>query len=425
MRLPRSRLEMGCRVAAFAVLGWLLGGSFFTSSSRRTERANAESVATHLAAWTRAPATTVIHLDLPVVPDAWIVDWLAALRHSNHLVTWNGTPPAVALSTEPVSDPEGGVRIDVAAPTGAKVILGDDGGVIDSARIGTLGATIVTPVAIGTVTASVGTQRATAGPPDSVNVRSVVVIGAAGWEGKFIVSALEERGWTVTARFSVAPDVDVTQGASLTIDTAHVSAVIAIDTSIQSRSAVLERFVRSGGGLVLAGSAAQSAALRALAPGAVGARTRPTVHPTDTMRLGTTGFYPVTSLNDDGVSLDRRADGLALAARRVGSGRVVQVGYDDSWRWRMAGAPGSERAHREWWSRLVASVAYVPPSPPRIGNDIENTAPLARLVDRIGPAQPAHNVKADRPPIDRRVLLALIIGLLIIEWGSRRLRGLR
>ena len=425
MRSPRNRLETGCRVAAFGLLGWLLGGSFFTSSNRRTERANAATVADHLATWTSAPATTTIHLDFDVVPDAWIVDWLSALRHSNHLVNWSGSPPAMAIATEAVADPEGGVRIDVAAPTGADVVVRDEGSVIDSARVSALGATILTPVAIGVVTASVGAQRATTIPRDSARVRNVVVMGDAGWEGKFIVSALEERGWPVIARFSVAPNVDVTQGAALAIDTARVSAVIAIDTSIRSQSAVLEKFVRSGGGLILAGSAAQAPALRALAPGAVGARTRPPVHPSDTMRLGSTGFYPVASLNNGGVPLDRRADGVVLAARRVGAGRVLQVGYDDSWRWRMAGAPGSERAHREWWSRLVASVAYVPPSLPQTAGDVESSAPLARLVDRLGPAQPAREAIADRPPIDRRLLLALILTLLIVEWGSRRLRGLR
>ena len=416
---------MACRVAAFGLLGWLLGSSFFTSSSRRTERANAATVSTHLQAWTRAPATTAIQLDLSVVPDAWVVDWLAALRRSNHLVSWSGSPPAVALATEPVADPQGGVRIDVAAPSGATVVVRDEGGVIDSARVSTLGATIVTPIVIGAVSASVGAQRAMATPVDSAPVRSAVVIGGAGWEGKFIVSALEERGWPVTARFSVAPNVDVTQGAPLVIDTARASVVIAIDSSIQSRAAALERFVKSGGGLILAGPAAQSRALRGLAPGAVGARTRPTVHPSDTMRLGTTGFYPVTSLNAGGVALDRRADGVVLAARRVGAGRVLQIGYDDSWRWRMAGAPGSERAHREWWSRLVASVAYVPPSPARPSSEAESSAPLARMVDRLGPAQSLLDTTTSRPPVDRRILLAIILSLLIIEWGSRRLRGLR
>jgi hypothetical protein len=423
MRSLRSRVEMACRVGAFGVLGWLLGGSFFPSSNRRTVRASASTVAAQLATWTRAPSTTILHVDLPVVPDAWIVDWLDALRHSNHLVTWSGSPPAIALATEPVADPEGGVRIDVAAPAGANVIVRDEGSVIDSARVNTLGATMVSPVAIGAVTASVGDQRATATPRDSTRVRTVIVIGDAGWEGKFIVSALEERGWPVTARFSIAPNVDVTQGA-LSIDTAHVSAVVAIDTSIQSQASSLERFVRSGGGLILAGPAAQSASLRSLAPGALGARTRPAVHPSDTMRLGTTGFYPVTSLNNGGVPLDRRSDGIVIAARRVGSGRVLQVGYDDSWRWRMAGAPGSERAHREWWSRLVASVAYVPPSLPLERNG-EISAPLAHMVDRLGAAQPGINLPSDRPPVDRRILLALILTLLIIEWGSRRLRGLK
>jgi hypothetical protein len=254
-------------------------------------------------------------------------------------------------------------------------------------------------------------------------VRSIVVIGAASWEGKFIASALEERGWPVIAKFSVAPNVDVMQGVATTLDTAHVAALIAIDSLIASQAGAVEQFVRAGGGLVLAGPSSMSPALRSLLPGSLGTRTRPTLLPADTMRLGSTGFYPVSALNPGGVLLERRRDGIALAARRVGAGRVLQVGYDDSWRWRMAGAPGSERAHREWWSKVVGSVAYVPARLSRAAN--AESAPLARLVDRLGPPQPPPIAASSRGPVDKRLLLAIIMTLLIIEWGSRRLRGLR
>jgi hypothetical protein len=142
------------------------------------------------------------------------------------------------------------------------------------------------------------------------------------------------------------------------------------------------------------------------------------------MRLGSTGFYPVTALNAGGITLDKRSDGIALAARRVGAGRVLQVGYDDSWRWRMAGAQGSERAHREWWSRIVSAVAYVP-TPARLAAIGAESAPLARLVDRLGPAQTQVQRRSSRNPLDERILLTAIMILLIAEWGSRRLRGLR
>src|SRR5205823_227161 len=160
--------------------------------------------------------------------------------------------------------------------------------------------------------------------------------GGAGWEGKFIVAALEERGWPVITRFAVAPNVEVASGAPLTFDTSRVAAVVAVDTSVQSLGAALERFVRSGGGLVLAGPSSLAPSVRSLKPGTLGARLRPATQVGETIGLGTTGFYPVTALAATGVAIEHRAGGIALAARRVGAGRVLQVGYDDSWRWRMA-----------------------------------------------------------------------------------------
>jgi hypothetical protein len=337
------------------------------------------------------------------------------------------------MSAEPLVDPNGGVRVDVAAPNGSVVALRDDASAIDSVRIASLGATVAVPIAVGAIRGDVRGQRVAAALPESASIKSIAVIGAAGWEGKYIVSALEERGWRVDARFTVAPRVDVTEGGSpLTPDTSRVAAVIAIDSTIDTYSAAVERFVRSGGGLVLAGRASAAKSVAALAPGTLEPRTRPSVRPNDTIRLGTTGFYRVSALKDDGVTLERRAEGVAVAARRVGAGRVVQVGYDDSWRWRMAGAPGSEAAHREWWSRVVASVAYAPgarvPSTGAARSPGEawpnESAPVADLVARLGPPR---LITGDlpRPPIDPRVLLTLIMILLCTEWASRRLRGKR
>jgi hypothetical protein len=256
-------------------------------------------------------------------------------------------------------------------------------------------------------------------------LRSIVVIGDAGWEGKFIASALEERGWPVVARFHVAPSVDVAQGVALPLDTSRVAAVVAIDTTIQSLGAAIERFVRSGGGLVLAGPASLAAAVAPLRPGSLDARTRPSTLPTDTIGLGATGFYPVTALKADGVALERRAGAIAAAARRVGSGRVLQIGFDDTWRWRMAGGPGSEIAYGDWWARAVASVAYSPAAAPSLTNEPAASAPTAHLIDRLGPSRRITADQVPRSPLDRRLLLALIMILLLAEWSSRRLRGLR
>ena len=339
-------------------------------------------------------------------------------------MTWSGSPPAAAMSVEPIADPNGGTRIDIAAPDGQHVAVRDDASAIDSLHMtsGNLGGTVVTPIVVGDVRAVVGRQTLATSAPDSVKIRPIVVLGAAGWEGKYVVSALEERGWPVVARFTVAPNVEVTQGTIATLDTSKISAVIAIDSTVATLGPSLERFVRSGGGLILAGASAAASNVRAIIPGALAPRTRPTVKPTDTVRLGTTGFYPVARVSGDAVVLEKRSDGIAVAGRRVGAGRVLQVGYDDSWRWRMAGATGSEAAHREFWSRLVSAVAYAPTV--ASGRERAVAAPTAFLVDQLGPPRDAAP-DAPSAPVDRRILLTLMIILLITEWASRRLRGLR
>lgn len=426
MRSPRSTFESACRVGAFAIIGWMLGASVFSSVARRTQRATAAELPQQLPAWTRSAPSVALHGELPTAPEAWVVDWLAALRHSGHTVSWTGTPPAVAMSAEALPDPNGGVRIELAAPESSTVVLHDDVSAIDSVRVGRLGATVVAPEVAGVVRGVAAGQQFSAPAPDSVRTRAIVVIGEAGWEGKFIASALEERGWPVIARFSVAPAVDVAQaGAPLSLDTAHVAAVVAVDTTIARLGEAVGRYVRSGGGLVLAGASARSASVAQLAPGATGARIRPAVLPRDTIGLGSTGFYPVSSLKPDGVALERRADGIAVAARRVGSGRVVQVGYDDSWRWRMAGATGSEAAHRAWWARVVGAVAYAPSAGAPVAIAWPPRAPVAYLVDRAGPARASAPANAGRGPLDSRILMTLTMLLLLAEWGSRRLRGRR
>ncbi len=423
----RSRAELACRVATFGLIGWLLGTSLIPLARRRIARASQTDVGASLGTWTRLPPTVALHVAIDTTPRAWIVDWLAALRHSGHIVGWDGTPPAVAISAEAVSDPAGGVRVDIGGPAGATATLYDAIGTIDTIAVSGAGATAVLPDAAGAITADVGGQRVGVTAPRPRELRSIVVLARAGWEGKFVVSALEERGWPVIARFAVAPGVNVTTHGPLVLDTSRVAAVIAIDTTVALLGPDLARYVRSGGGLVLAGPASLSDAISALAVGTAGARTRPTVGPNDTLRLGSTGFYPVAQLVGDGIALEHRAGRVSVAARRYGAGRVIQVGYDDTWRWRMAGAPGAEAAHRTWWSRVVGAVAYVPHAPvsaAEAGRAPPASAPLARMVARLGGAQPAPDLPA-HGPIDRRIFLTIIMILLISEWASRRLRGLR
>jgi hypothetical protein len=413
---------MACRIGAFALLGWLLGTSVVSSAGRRAETASAADVERRLPAWTRLPSSVALHVTLDATPSNAAVDWLSALRHSGRSVTWTGAPPPLAVTAEPLADPRGGTRIDVAAASGSSVRLHDDASVLDSVRVANLGAVVTSPVVVGRIAASVRGETASVRAPDSSRLRSIVVVGGAGWEGKFIVAALEERGWPVATRFVVAPNADVGQRGPLSLDTAHVAAVIAVDTLLRGVGRDIDRYVRSGGGLILAGSSSLAASAAPLAPGMLGPRLRPAVLPADTIGLGATGFYPVASLARDAIALERRAGGVAIAVRRVGAGRVMQVGYDDSWRWRMAGGPGSDAAHRDWWSRLVSSVAYAPPFGDQAGT---STAPLAAMVARLGPSRPLPASARGASLVDRRIYMTLIIILLLAEWGSRRLRGLR
>ena len=421
MRSPRRRLEIGCRIGAFALLGWLIGTSIFPVPRRVVERASSADVATRMPSWTQTPSSVSLHATLESAPSPLAIAWLAALRHAGHGVSWSGSPPAAAVAAEALAEPNSGIRINVAAPLNSRVTLADAAGTIDSARVAGLGATFITPLSIDSLFVQVDQQQLSVGRPADATPRAVLVVGEAGWEAKFVAGALEERGWKVVTRFAVAPGVDVRGAEPPQIDTAHLSAIVAIDSSIAALGAAVQRFVEQGGGLVLAGSSANTRTVSFLAAGSVGARTRRNVAANDTIGLGTTGYFPVASVREDAVAIDRRASGVAVAARRVGAGRVLQIGYDDSWRWRMAGAPGSEAAHREWWSRVVSSVAYAPGAIAEQPRTFD--APVASLFGRLGPPRPGP--VASRANIDPRVLLAIMLVLLLVEWTSRRLRGLR
>jgi hypothetical protein len=105
----------------------------------------------------------------------------------------------------------------------------------------------------------------------------------------------------------------------------------------------------------------------------------------------------------------------------------MQVGYDETWRWRMAGGDEAAAAHREWWSRLVAAVAYAPLVPRGSGVASVDETPLASLVDALGPATPMDRRLAPRTDEARItwILFTLVATSLLAEWTARRLRGAR
>lgn len=406
--------------AALALLLAVLPGR----EGPRTRPAGAPELASVLARPVPAGDTLAVATDTAL--DAVHRDWLAALRAAGTGVRWGGRIPALALALEPLPDPGGGGRVLVAAPSGAGFELGDSVGPVDTASAISGGYALAVPRLLGAARASLGGQGARAAAADSLVLRRIVVFGGPGWETKFVIAALEERGWTVDARIPLSPEAALVQGAPARLDTARVTAVVALDRSAARFAAAISGYVRDGGGLVLAASAASDPAFRSLRAGVPGRRRPAEVLEisTDVPRRGL-GFFPVTGLAPATVPLERRDGLVTVAARRFGAGRVVQTGYDETWPWRMSGPEGSVLAHRLWWAGLVGSAAYQP-TVSRAEAVRAEDAPLASMVATLGPPDPDLPAAGGsgggswEPPF---WLFAATLGALLAEWASRRLRG--
>ncbi|MDH5235824.1 MAG: hypothetical protein OEW77_12785, partial [Gemmatimonadota bacterium] len=374
--------------------------------------------------------------------DARTRDSLAALVRSGTVVGWSGDVRAIAAMAEPVRAPAGGWRVSVIADRG--VALGDSLGLLDTLASGS--GTLIAQGFRGGVTAREGTTIArvaagtagTAGAAGAVEAADsalgrILVLGRAGWEAKFTVAALEEDGWRTDAAFALSDTQVVRQGARRALDLATYAAVVVLDSTAVRDAAAIARFVRAGGGLVLSGEGAGVRAFRDLAPAAVAAREAPAnrtfagVEPFTAMPR-----YPFRSPRADAVALDRHAAAVTTLARRVEAGRVAQAGYAETWRWRMEGDAGSPAAHRAYWTGLVATVAaagrgtVAPDERPAMHRDHAphaDGAPLAATIDALGPASAPTRLAAPRGTPLPTWLGALILGLLLIEWASRRTRG--
>lgn len=392
------------------------------------ERTDSHALSAALAQWTLAPEPTAVHVTAAFAPAAREREWLRALAHAGVKVTWSGDSiPATAVEIAARNDPAGGVRAYVAAPAGARATLSDAVGLLDTLGIAPGANTFALPVSAGALELLVGAQHTRAATPDSLLPRQAIVLGRAGWEGKFITAALEERGWKVSSRLRVGPNVFVTQGTPLALDTAHASVVIALDSSVAAYASAIMSFERNGGGVVLAGDAPLAAALRALAPGKLGTRV-----PAASLSFASgtprraLGFYPIVALASDAVALESRDGRVIAAARRAGAGRVVQLGYDETWRWRLGGSGDAPAAHREYWSAVVSAAAYRATVPTvSVSSENSDAAPLAALYAALGaPTAPVAAALHVTPGL-RWWMFAVLALLLLAEWGSRRLRGAR
>lgn len=419
------------RVAALACLAWTLWRALQPAGRGGAAAVDQSDLPAALAYWSMASAPSAVHARLEGVPSALERDWLAGLRRAGTAVTWehSGTAPLVAhaIAVEPALDPKGGARVIVAAPPGARVVLRDALGPLDSTASSHGGAVFLSPASARAFGASVGTTVARAPIPDSLIVRHALVLGGAGWEAKYIVRSLEEEGWTVDVHYAVAPTHDVLGGPPATIDTAHYAIVIAVDSVAARSAAAINTFVRAGGGLILDGAAARS--FPALAAGGAGTRIAGPAElhiVPDSAPRSVLGLVPVTQVASDGIVLERRGDDVAIAARRVGNGRVLQVGYDDTWRWRMMGGDSGIVVHRAWWARLVGAVAYAPAVAHAV-SDRADPAPLVATYERLGPPTVSADIggRLNAGPLLPAWAFALIVLALLAEWASRRLRGTR
>lgn len=256
------------------------------------------------------------------------------------------------------------------------------------------------------------------------------------------MTALEEAGWRVDARLALGRDREVRQGTA-TLSLARHDVVIVLDSAAARRdAAALARFADAGGGVILAGETARAepAALRSIAPARVAGVEPPETRsfeghePTHALPL-----FALTALRADAVLLEDREGTPAVVARRVGRGRLIQLGYADTWRWRMEGEGRSVEEHRAYWSRLVGLVATgavlrdqpdgSQSEPGRAAAavaapDAGDAQPRAALTQALGAAVgEAPRASRSTPPFP--VWLGPIILLaLLAEWGSRRTRGL-
>ena len=363
-----------------------------------------------------------VDVKIDVMPTRGDRALLVALRRAGVVVRWHDVPPALAIEAVRVREPDGRTRMLVSAGDSGAIALGDSAGVLDTVRAES-GATIDATTVVGSVRAQQGAfaARASISTAES-RLGAVLVLGRADWEAKFVMTALTEAGWTVRASVPIAPTVSVRDDGVLPLDTARYDVVVALDSSAAEFGPAIARFVGQGGGLVASGEALGLASIRALAPASAGHRLPGRILLAgDSVRPRNLPLRPLSLTRTDAITLDRQPAGAALVARRAGMGRVLGVGYDESWRWRMLGGASGLPAHRRWWSAAVGSVARERADALAAGED---AAPLASLVTALGRPSPAASARSQRRgDVLPLLLLVLLAGCLLAETASRRFRG--
>ena len=420
----RVLLERIARGMAMLSLLWLLVLAFRDRVAPRRAVVESGELPRRLTEWSTSDAPAAVHVRTVGAFAPFARDWLRALAGAGTGVTWEGSAlTPTALAVEPVVDPEGGTSGWIAAPAGVPTIVEDAAGRLDSIRSGSPGARILVRSGPDELLARSGSSMARSRVADSLVLRRLLLLGRAGWESKFVAAALEERGWKIDARLRLSPKGEVRQGQMAPIDTTRYSAVVVLDSVGPSEASRVADFVRSGGGVVVSGPALRSPGLGVLAAGSPGSMVLGR-EPFDTSaaepRLGLE-LIPLTP-RADAVVLERRGSLTAVAARRIQRGRAVTSGYLDTWRWRMGGSEAAVREHRDWWADLVAGVAHAGRIT-RPAEGLTDEAPVATLIARLGPSAPTPRTRDGTNPMSRALLFAVLMAALLVEWTSRRLRG--
>jgi len=386
-------------------------------------------------------AADSVRVTLDGAPDARSRSVLRALRGSGRHVEMLATRqlPAVALTAEREWRATGGTRIRVVSSDSALAAIGDAAGTMDSVR--TTGSGLV--YRSGPVQGSVALHgaRFTAAVAPSIaaapDTARVLVIGGATWESRFLVAALEESGWVLDVALSLSPRTTVTQGIAPQPSSRRHAIVVVLAGASSTAVAALPAFVRAGGGVVIVGEAARNTGLVAIRAGVPAALIAGEIgaEASDTPRRGL-DLTPISALASDAVLLEMREGRAAVAARRVGAGRVLQVGYDNSWLWRMAGNDDAPIAHRRWWNAQIAALVPVrgpltmqPGSALVDALDTLDAAPVAALARDLGlPTITASTMTAApgsfRAALDIRWLVAVALVSWTVSLFLRRWSGL-
>lgn len=415
------------------------------------------------------PAVQVVVVQLP---NAAVRRVLGATRAAGISLRWHDSTSlrAFAVSAVRSTSPDSSVDVvglaEFAPSTSARVVaasaprvddaivLADDGGVLDSINVPTVSAARASaasaPPLLRLRVASLAAPASArvwhegrvvavtqATPHTFAAVGRIRVYAQPGWESKFVTAALEESGWRVDATYLISPKAALVRvGRPALLDTATYAAAVVLDSAAVSARDVM-RFVSQGGGVVIAGNALRDGSLRALTAATVEDDRGPIAGAlmTDAPRRGVPAFH--LQQRGHATVLEREGEEPTIVLARRDVGRVMAVGYRESWHWRMEGRDDAADAFRTWWNGLVASVAYRGSG--ATAADARTTlawpgdaAPVADMIAQLGASQEvdASALSADGQQRGPRVatlvlwlFAVLIVGSLLVEWAMRRLRG--